>query len=247
MARDAWQEEVSGSAMPLDLTVDPNVAGNKQYPADWVELTGGGTLTYLDGSGQSQTLTNTAAGYTVQSPNGFRKLVSLSGASPNMVRVGKGLGPKLNYDASAASSASAASGSASAAASSATAAASSATAAASSATAAAASASGIAGDLLTPSTTVITADPAPAVIGTFYDCDPSSASFSLTLPAIGSGNHGKRIGINVVTTSSNHVTPVPNGTDTLPANLATVAGTYGRAILMADNGPSPKAWRLAGQ
>jgi hypothetical protein len=84
------------------------------------------------------------------------------------------------------------------------------------------------------------------VVGTFYQCDPSGGAFNLTLPAIGSGNHGKRIGINVVTTSAHAVTPVPNGTDALPANLATVAGTYGRAILMADNNETPKNWRLVG-
>lgn len=260
MPRNFWQEEVGAVGnpvgpgnlqMPLDLTVDPSNAANPQYPADWVEMTGGGTLTYIDGSGETQTLTSTAVGYVMRSAGGFHKLVSLSGASPNQVRCGTGLGPTISADASASSSAAAAASSATAAASSATtattqasAAATSATNAGTSATAAAASAALAAAQEMAPSATVIMADPGPAVIGTFYDADPSGGAFNFTLPAIGSGNHGKRIGINVVTTSAHAITPVPNGTDTLPANLATVSGTYGRAVLMADNGVSPKAWRL---
>lgn len=251
MPRNFWQEEVPGGSMPLDLTKDPINVGQAQFPADWVEMTGGGTLTYVDGSGQTQTLTSTAVGYTARSDKGFHALTSLSGASPNMVRCGTGIGPIMSYDASAASSASAAAASATAAGTSATNAATSATAAgtsatnaATSATNAAASAATASGQALTPSATVITADPAPAVIGTFYDCDPSGAAFNITLPAIGSGNHGKPIGINVVTTSAHAVTPVPAGSDTLPANLATVSGAYGRAVLMADNGSTPKTWRL---
>jgi hypothetical protein len=147
---------------------------------------------------------------------------------------------------SGSSSAAAAAASAAAAATSATTATTQATNAATSATAAAASAALAAAQELVPSATVITADPAPAVVGTFYDCDPSGGAFNITLPAIGSGNHGKRIGINVVTTSANAVTPVPNGTDTLPANLTSVPGAYGRRILMADNNASPKTWRLYG-
>lgn len=94
MARQFYSEEVAGGSMPLDLTVDPGNVGNAQYPADWVEMTGGGTLTYLDGSGESQTITSSALGYVVKVLRGFTKLVSLSGASPNLVRVGTGDGPK---------------------------------------------------------------------------------------------------------------------------------------------------------
>lgn len=119
-------------------------------------------------------------------------------------------------------------------------------AASASATAAAASATTAAGYGLVPSATVITADPAPAVIGTLYVCNPSAAAFSVALPAISAGNHGKRIGFTVSTTSANAVTPVPNGTDTLPGGFASVAGTYGFATLEADNTPTPKVWRRVG-
>jgi len=159
-------------------------------------------------------------------------------------------------DASAASSASAAAASATSAgtsatnaatsatsaATSATAAATSATNAATSATAAAASATSATGYALSLSA-VITADPAPAVIGTEYPCDSHAGAFSVTLPAIGAGNHGKRIGFTVTTTSANAVTPVPAGSDTLGGGVTTVSGAYGRLILMADNSVSPKVWR----
>lgn len=94
VARMNWQEEVAGGSMPLDLTVDPIHTGNMSFPADWVELTGGGTLTYLDGSGETQTITNPVVGYVSRSVGGFHKLVSLSGASPNLVRCGTGAGPQ---------------------------------------------------------------------------------------------------------------------------------------------------------
>lgn len=235
--------------MPLDLTKDPINAGQAQFPADWVEMTGGGTLTYVDGSGQTQTLTSTAVGYTARSARGFHALTSLSGASPNMVRCGTGLGPTISADASASSSASAAAASATTAGTAATTAttqatnaATSATNAGTSATNAAASATAAALDILSPSATVITADPAPAVVGTFYNCDPSGGAFNITLPAISAAK--QRIGINVVTTSAHAVTPVPNGSDALPANLATVSGAYGRAILISDTSETPHSWRL---
>ena len=116
-------------------------------------------------------------------------------------------------------------------------------AASASATAAAASATQAAGYVLTPSATVITADPTPAVIGTLYSCNPSGGAFNVSLPPINSTNHGKRIGFTVTTTSANAVTPVPNGTDTLPGGFTSVPGTYGFATLVADNNASPKVWR----
>lgn len=238
MPRKKWSQEIAGGALPVDLTVNPYVAGDAQDAAEWVELPGGGTLTYLDGSGHSQTITGETAGYTTRIT--VRKLVSLSGASPNLVRVGTGEGPtEPDPDASAATSATNAATSASAAATSATN-------AGTSATNAAASAVTAAGYGLAPSATVITADPAPAVIGTLYVCNPSGGAFSVALPAIGSGNHGKRIGFSVSTTSANAVTPVPNGTDTLPGGFTSVSGAYGFATLEADNTPTPKVWRRVG-
>lgn len=251
MPRNFWQEEVPAASMPLDLTKDPINVGQAQFPADWVEMTGGGTLTYVDGSGQTQTLTSTAPGYVVKSKTGFHALTSLSGASPNMVRAGTGEGPSMNYDAGAASSASAAAGSATTAttqagnaATSATTATTQATNAATSATSAATSATTATAQALTPSTTVITADPAPAVAGVDYQCDPSGGAFNFTLPASSGLTSGQRIAINVVTTSAHAVTPVPNGTDTLPGNVTTVSGAYGRLVLKIDKNETPHCWRV---
>lgn len=111
MPRLKWSQEWAGGALPAVLTVNPNVSGDPQVPADWVELPGGGTLTYLDGSGQSQTITSAETGHVLRST--VRKLVSLSGASPNLVRAGTGPGPvQATADASAAASAAAAAASA---------------------------------------------------------------------------------------------------------------------------------------
>lgn len=221
--------------------------------ADWIQAVAGGQIVFTDGSGTVVT-DSFGAGDVIPGP--IHAITSSAGA----IRYGTGPMPipgptaasagsatnAATSETNAAASATAAASSATAAASSATAAASSATTAATQATNAAASAVTAAGYGLAPSATVITADPAPAVIGTLYVCNPSGGAFNVALPAIGSGNHGKRIGFTVSTTSANAVTPVPNGTDILPGGFTSVSGAYGFATLEADNTPSPKVWRRVG-
>ncbi len=248
MKKEYFRESAGAVSVAIDLIA---TLGN---PADWLQAAAGGQVVFKDGGGATVTIASAGAGDVFPGP--IRGIESSAG----VIRYGTGPLPIPGPTAAAGGSAAASAISATAAATSATAAASSATAAATSASAAAtsattattqatnAAASAVTAALagLTLSTTVITADPGPGVIGTMYSCDPSGGAFNLTLPAIGPGNANKRIGINVATTSAHAVTPVPNGTDTLPGGLASVAGTYGFAILQADNLASPKAWRRVG-
>lgn len=225
----------SGAAIvsPIDL-----IAVNGR-PADFIQAVAAGTVVIKDGTDTAVTLV-LGAGDVIPGP--IRTITSTTGS----VRYGTGPLPIPGPTSAASASASAASTSATAAAASATTASTQATNAATSATAAAASAVTAAGYGLAPSATVITADPAPAVIGTLYVCNPSGGAFNVTLPAIGAGNHGKRIGFTVSTTSANAVTPVPAGSDVLPGGFTAVAGTYGFVTLEADNTPATKVWRRVG-
>ena len=180
-------------------------------PADWIQAVAGGQIVFKDGTGTQVTIASAGVGDVFPGP--IRNIVSSAGK----IRYGTGPLPQpgpaaaasgsatnaATSETNAAASASAAATSATNAATSATAAGTSASTATTQATNAAASAATASGQALVPSATVITADPAPAVIGTLYVCNPQGGAFSVALPAIGSGNHGKRIGFTVSTTSAN--------------------------------------------
>ncbi len=212
-----------------------DIVGTLKKAADWVQAVAAGTVTIKDGGDATVSLT-LGVGEAVPGP--IREIVSSTG----VIRYGTGPLPvaALNTAAGAAATSEAN------AAASATAAATSATNAATSEANAAASATAASNTALLLSATVLTADPAPAAVGTIHLLDPSGGAFDVTLPAIGSGNHNKRIGLSVVTTSANAVTPVPTGTDTLPAGFTTVSGAYGAVVFQADNNASPKVWRRVG-
>lgn len=197
MSGKNWLHMYGGPiASPVNVRLG---AGGEAVPeATWIQLPGvaGDTVTFVDGNGDTQTITSTATANTWGTS--VRSITSSSG----IVTLGSGpLPPNVVTGASAIPS-------------------------------------------LSLSATVITANPAPAIIDTLYLCNPSGAAFNVGLPAIAAGNHNHRVGFRVTTTSANAVTPVPAGSDALDAGVTTVAGAYGFLILQADN--VAKVWRKAG-
>lgn len=80
----------------------------------------------------------------------------------------------------------------------------------------------------------ITADPSPAVVGTFYLADVSGGDFTITLPAA-SGNSGKRIGVKLITGTANTLTIDGNGSETIDGSITqTLDIQYDSLTLLCD-------------
>tara|TARA_R100000049_G_C1937592_1_gene81510 strand:- start:294 stop:1505 length:1212 start_codon:yes stop_codon:yes gene_type:complete len=80
----------------------------------------------------------------------------------------------------------------------------------------------------------ITADPAPAVVNTFYPCDVSGGDFTVTLPAA-SGNSGKRIWIKLTTGTANTLTVDGASGETIDgAATITLDTQYDSLTLLCD-------------
>ena len=85
MAITKWLRELSSVSTPVVLTQNDTV------PADWLQVPDGGSVTFIDGSGNQQTFTGLDPKDVFRVAGGFRTIVH----SSERVRVGTGEGPGL--------------------------------------------------------------------------------------------------------------------------------------------------------